>query len=139
MCNLHLCFSELYVYVFVHAFLFVQFLSLISNYCVQDPTAICGQLGLCNSTQKVAELLEALDILQPQAKQLRIPMMLGPVILTPSKKLADVCLCTLKTFNVVLKTITTRQFNIIRANILRRTTSDLEQDVARSMFSLGSR
>ncbi|CAB3995682.1 hypothetical protein BSL78_18317 [Paramuricea clavata] len=66
-----------------------QYLPLILDELatLDDPTEICNELGLCNSTQKAAGIVKALNILQPQSKNLLIPMMMpGPVILTPEKK-----------------------------------------------------
>ena len=47
--------------------------------------------------------MNALNILQPQAKKLLIPLMPGPVILTPPKKnekATDVSLFKLETYSV---------------------------------------
>ena len=50
----------------------------------QDATEICDELGLCNSTKKATDIAKALDILLPEKKPL-IPIMPGPVMLTPPK------------------------------------------------------
>jgi hypothetical protein len=52
----------------------------------QDPNEICDEIGLCNTTHKAKALVNALNVLQPQPKQLLIPMMPGPVIFSPPEK-----------------------------------------------------
>ncbi|XP_028408448.1 prosaposin-like isoform X2 [Dendronephthya gigantea] len=87
---------------------------------LDDPTTICDELGLCNATHKAVGIMSALEHLQPLAESVLVPIMPGPVILTPPKNVesdedkCEECEATMKLVNYYATNNSTQLVAVMR-------------------------